>query len=369
VNSVDLEMQGVRLRIHTAYGDLIDYVRLHLPDHVVPGGGTPHVQVNVEWHEGPDLDPDALLAFPGQEQLDRVGKRLLAGPETLVWTNLLRIKNLVLRFRMHGEHLEIDAIYAYTPKAAKLETEPNYRYKKFFGLMSWFVFHPLAWYLEHFRGIYLLHASGIDIGGRGVVIAGVGGVGKTTTGVSLLAQDGTRLVSENLIFYDDARIYSCYEPIRLDDRSVELLGPRRRILAAADIPDGANHKNVYHVRRAAVSESVEAAALFVPRFTPAGYVRPLAVEPCMELLLAFNELTREVNDFMWFAATLNVAWPAPRSLERRAATLRSLLERVGRWEVGIDRSQGVEPVVRTILERSAAGAREPFSNKARSTGT
>jgi hypothetical protein len=357
VKSVDLDMQGVRLQIRSEYADLIEYVRMHLPDHAVTAAAEPDVQVNVRWFEGAGLDPEDILVFPGQGELDRVGKRLLAGPDILVWTNLLRIKNLVLRFQVHGNRLVVDAIYLYAPRAAKVETEPNYRYKKFFGLMSWFVFHPLAWYLEHFRGIYLMHASGIDIGGHGVVIGGVGGVGKTTTGVSLLAHEGTRLVSENLIFYDSERIYSCYEPIRLDDRSVELLGPRRQILVAADIPDGANHKNVYHVRRSAVSESVPASALFVPRFTREGYVRTLEVEPCMELLLAFNELTREVNDYMWFAATLNVAWPTPRSLERRAATLRGLLERVNCYEIGIDPAQGVEPVVRSVLERTGAGAR------------
>ena len=130
----------------------------------------------------------------------------------------------------------MDAIYHYSPRASKVEAEPNYRFKKFFGLMSWLVFYPLSWYLEHFRGIYLMHASGIDISGHGIVIGGVGGVGKTTTGVSLLAHEGTRLVSENLIFHDASHIYSCYEPIRLDDQSVELLGSRRHILAPARNP-------------------------------------------------------------------------------------------------------------------------------------
>ena len=77
----------------------------------------------------------------------------------------------------------------------------------------------------------------------------------------------------------------------------------------------------------------------------------------MEYLLAFNELTREVNDYQWFAATLNVAWPVLGSLERRAATVRSFVGRMGCWELGIDRTQGVEPVVRALLERSGAGAR------------
>jgi hypothetical protein len=353
VNRVCVEMQGVRLCIESEYPDLVDYVRLHLPDHVTEAGD-PHVTVAVQWFES-DAD-ETVLEFPDQGRLDRVGKRLLAGPDRLVWTNLLRIKNLTLSLSMHGDRLHMDARYLYAPRAAKVEAEPNYRYKKFFGLMSWFVFYPLAWYLEHFRGLYLMHASGIDLGGRGIVIGGVGGVGKTTTGVSLLSRDGTRLVSENLVFHDAERIYSCYEPIRLDDQSVELLGARRAILAAADIPDGANHKNVYHVRRAAVVDAVEASAVFVPRFTPAAFVRPLDVDRCMELLLAFNELTREVNDYRWFAATLDVAWPLPRSLERRAATLRALLERAGLWEIGIDRSQGVEPVVQTVLERTLAGA-------------
>ena len=179
----------------------------------------------------------------------------------------------------------------------------------------------------------------------------------TTTAVSLLAQPGAKLASENLIFHDSSHIYSCYEPIRLDDQSVELLGERRSILSECAIPDGANHKNVYHVKRNAVVDACEASALFVPRFTQQGYIRPLELDRCMEMLVAFNELTREVNDYYWFAATLNVLWAAPGSLERRAATLRSLLERVNRFEIGIDRTLGVEPVVRGILERTLAGAR------------
>jgi hypothetical protein len=350
VARVVVEMHGVRLAVDSEYADLVDYVRLHLPDHLATAG-TAQVEVNVRWMEGRRED-GSDLTFEGQEELDRVGKRLLAGPDTLVWTDTLRIKNLVLRFRMQGERLTMDALYAYAPRAAKLEEQPHYRYKKFFGLMSWFVFFPLAWYLEHTRGIYLMHAAGIDVDGQGIVIGGVGGVGKTTTGVSLLAQPGSRLVSENLVFFDAERIYSCYEPIRLDDASVELLGERRQILSRADIPDGANHKNLYHVRRQAVTDAVPLAALFVPRFTRQGFVRPLPVERCMEMLLAFNTLTREVNDYQWFAATLDVAWPTPRSLERRAATWRGLLESARCYELGIDRSQGIEPVVRAVLQHT-----------------
>ena len=109
-------------------------------------------------------------------------------------------------------------------------------------------------------------------------------------------------------------------------------------------------------RQKAVVESVEATALFLPRFASKGYVRPLEVEDCMERLIAFNDLTREVNDYYWFAATLNVLWATPQSLQKRAATLKALLERVSCWELAIDRSQGIPPVVRAIQERVLAGA-------------
>jgi len=353
VNHVTVEMQGVRLQLRSAYKELVDYVPLHLPDHVVEGGD-PHITLDVEWREGKDADP--LLQFPGQERLDRIGKRLLAGPDSLVWTDTLRMKNLVLRFALQGEHLHIDAIFLYNPRQKKVEEQPNYRFRKMFSLMSWFVYMPMAWYLEHFRGLYLMHASGLDLNGRGVVIGGVGGVGKTTTGVSLLAQ-GARLVSENLIFHDAERLYSCYEPIRLDDNSVDILGERRDILTVARIPEGSNHKNLYQVDRArAVVESVAASALFLPRFTQEGFVRPMQIDDCMERLIAFNDLTREVNDYYWFAATLNVLWPTPRSLQRREETLRTLLQNISLWELGIDRSEGIPPVVQSIQERVLAGA-------------
>ena len=77
MKSAGLEMQGVRLQICSEYEDRVDYVRLHLPEHA--GSGEPHIQVNVAWHEGPGLDAAARLAFPGQEELDRVALTGTAG--------------------------------------------------------------------------------------------------------------------------------------------------------------------------------------------------------------------------------------------------------------------------------------------------
>src|SRR5262249_43034810 len=82
MRSVVVEMKEVRLRLRSEYGELVDYVGLHLPDRT-GAAGDPQITVDVLWFEGGATD---VLDFPGQDRLDRVGKRLLAGPGELVWT-------------------------------------------------------------------------------------------------------------------------------------------------------------------------------------------------------------------------------------------------------------------------------------------
>jgi hypothetical protein len=367
---VDIEMQGVRIRVRSAFAPLPRYLRTHLPYHVAMNGNVPgpeaaphtapDIDVKVRWFDAADAPEDALV-FEGQEALERIGKRHLANDDVLVWTDTVRVKELAFRFRVAGRRLAVEATYIYAPRADKLACNPHYLERRLFGLTSWFVFHPLAWYLEHFRGLYLLHASaiemhgsGIETGARALLIPGVGGVGKTTTSVALIAQ-GARLISENLVFYDAENVYSCYEPIRLDERSVELLRESHHPLEKAAIPDGAKAKNMYHLGRAAIADVVPAGWVFVPRFTSSAFVREMNVDECVERLLVCNELTREVDDYAWFAATLNLKWPTSRSLERRAETLRAFVQRMQRYEIGIDRTRGVEPVLHAILEHTRSG--------------
>jgi len=61
VKSVHLEMQGVHLQIDSSYEDLLDYVQMHLPDHIT-AAATPHVRIAVRWLEG-DIDASAFCRF------------------------------------------------------------------------------------------------------------------------------------------------------------------------------------------------------------------------------------------------------------------------------------------------------------------
>lgn len=354
MHHLDLEMQGVRVRLRSAFEPLLRHVRAHLPYHVTQHGENVDIDVHVRWIDGStESDVDAMLAFPGQSKLDRIGKRHLAGASELVWTDTARVKNLAFRFRLEDRRLAIEAVHVYAPRADKVAHNPHYLERRLFVLTHWLVFHPVSWYLEHFRGLLLLHASAVELHGRAIVVAGVGGVGKTTTSVGLMARRA-RLISENLVYFDACNVYSCYEPLRLDDRSVELLRRHQHELKRADIPAGAKSKHVYHLPRSAVSEVAPAGWLFVPRFTSEAFVRELDEAASLERLRAFNTLTSEIEDYTRFAATMSLMWPTPDASERRHATWRDFVRCMPCYEIGIQRDHGVDPVLQLILEHTGA---------------
>ena len=349
-SSAGLAMQGVKLRLNSNCQPLVEYMSEHICDFALPEVRQPEIEVNVLWLDKDEYDP-AVHHFPDLDQLDRIGKRLLADEQQLVWLDILSAKGLQMRFRLDGEKFCVDAIYHFKPSSSKpLETHDAYRYKKFFSLMKYFVYFPLAWYLEHFFDLYLLHASAVQLNGKAIIIAGVGGVGKTTTSMALLAQDGAQLISENLIFYDANHIYSCYEPIRADDGSVAMLGSLNGHLKSGRILSRVKEKNLFHVMRNQIVEQTQPSALFIPKFSSKAGVVSIDPDICVEQLLAINMQTREVNAYYWFAATLDLVWPKGDRSQLRTTQLIKLISKTEVYELNIDPTGGVEPVIEMILQ-------------------
>jgi hypothetical protein len=94
---------------------------------------------------------------------------------------------------------------------------------------------------------------------------------------------------------------------------------------------------------------VKPVALFLPQFTARRFVNPLTSELAAEKMVAINRLTRELDDFSWYAAALEMHWPNIGQARNRLEVLRRFSENVRCYELGIDRSAGVEAVVQDIL--------------------
>jgi hypothetical protein len=347
-SSTELEIHGVRIRFSSNRADLVAYVPAHLGGFQALGPGSPQIEVNAVWLE--QEEPETGDAFGGRAALERLGKRMREGPDELVWFEILTAKGLQLRFRLSGEHLAVDARVHVDPEKRKARKRDPARAREYFRAMTHLLYYPLAWYLEHFRGLYLLHASAVELGGRALLFGGVGGVGKSTTSVALLCRAGAGFLSESLVFHDGHRVFGCYEPIRIAERGLELLGETRGALIEAEISPGAKSKRVFHVAPSRLVQSAPIGAIFLPRFgSPAG-LRRLDPEPSLDRLLAINTQSRKVNDYTYFASALEMKWPRPGRAAGRVARLEALLGSALLYELTLDPGSGLERVLECVRE-------------------
>ena len=349
-DAVDVAMHGVRLRLQSNHRPLLEYARNHLS--TLAGRLEPpfHLQVRAYWLRGqwnPDSHP-----FPANGNLSILGKRMAGQKNELIWRNTLKMKGLQLRFsRNRNNTYTFDVVYYFNPKKEKLDRLPEYEYKKYFSLMSYMVYYPLMWYLERERGMVPLHASALQHDRGAILIGGLGGVGKTTTCVALMQIAGLRLIAENIVFTDGEAIYPCYEPIRLDEDSLGMLRNSRQKLAPMAFPEGLKEKWLFHYDTAELPQQVPPAAVFLPVFASGHGATAVAPEIAAEKMINMNRLTRELDDYEWYAAALNMIWPQPGLAARRAQTVARCFSRVPCYELIIDRRAGLQAVVEDIVQQ------------------
>jgi hypothetical protein len=346
---IGIELHGVRLNLSCNFSDLLEYLEHLLGPDVRKVWDSPDIEVNGVWRtESAPLDKSAF-ADDGCEE--GFGKRMRLSEDELVWFDTHRDKDLQLRFRRRGEALSFDVDYCYHPSAKKLERFPDYRQRKFFTLARYLVHFPVAWHLARTRGWVLVHASAVAAGDEAILVAGPGGAGKTTTCVGLMGRAGVRLVTENLLFTDGRHVFPLIEPIRLTDDSLALLTEQQlSALEPLGVAGGSKHKSLFRLPPKAMTPPARPVALFIPRFTEQGFVRPMSSAVASELLAASNRLTLELNDYDWYTAALDLLWPAPGHAARQVAVVERLTQTAACYSLGIDRSAGVSAVVDRILE-------------------
>jgi hypothetical protein len=347
---IGVTLHGVTLNLACDFEPLLEYLGKLLESDVCPVWDAPDLEVTGTWRtEIPPLERMTSFTDDGVEQ--GFGKRMRLGDNELVWFDTHRDKDLQLRFRQRGEQTLFDVDYWYHPLPEKLERCPDYHQRKFFKLARYLVHFPVAWHLGRSRGWTLIHASAVAADGEAVLVAGPGGAGKTTTCVGLMARPGVRLVTENLLFTDGRHVFPMREPIRLTDESLALLGEQhRRLLVPLGLAGGAKGKSLFRLPDDPASQPLRPAALFIPRFSAPGSVRPITPEVASELLWATNRLTLELNDFYWYTAALDLLWPAAGHTERQACTLTRLTAQTPCYTLGIDRKAGVEAVVDRVID-------------------
>ena len=303
---IGVEMHGVSVNVRANDAVWLDHTATLLGEHAGPSASSPQLIVTGEWRSAKAGEP--VEDFFDVSHLEQFGKRMHVGQNEVVWNDTYRDKDLQLRFRREGDVYAFDVGYFYRPSEKKLSKYPNYQQKKFFDLLRYMVFFPIAWHLERSRGWMMIHASVVRSDDRAVLVAGPGGCGKTTTAVALVARAGMNLVTENLVFWDGEQVYPAWEPIRLTDESLALLGDATSGLQPFDLPGGLKRKTLFHLPVPTTDQAVRPALLLIPHFASKAYAEPLGAGEASEWLGAANRLTLELDDYNWYTAALDLIW-------------------------------------------------------------
>lgn len=346
---MDYNLLNLRLRIITHNQKFDNFLERHcslLPDN--SENGSPNIYVN--------LNPSN---FEISNNLVQISRNIKFGDSNVFISAIERFPGLKINVRMDKNRLYVDAFLqdknqSFIKKLfLLLRSKDKYREGQFVGLHYYLILIPFFYYLEYFNGLFLLHASAIEFNGKGILLSGLGGIGKSTFSLGTLHLKGTKFISDNLIFYNDKKIYSCPEPIALDNKSIEIISGVKKCLIPADIKY--SHNRIwYHVKPEVTVIETIPKYLFWLQWGNENKIIPIDKESCIKNLYQINLLAKEVREYYILAAAMNLAFPSPKSLNDFNNILSSLLSKVDCYILQFKPGADIKTVINETIAKIIA---------------
>ncbi|MBI3448840.1 MAG: hypothetical protein HY049_08005 [Acidobacteria bacterium] len=347
-------LHGVRVNVESESGEALAYALAHLGASAdsLPA---PHLRISLSWAWG--AAAKARGSLDGSGRGERIGKELFETDGELVWTRVPGFEGLTIRAAREPGGFHVSASCGYAPRDPlshvrylRASRRAKKTHRTFFKLMYYAVYYPLIWHFERTRGWGLLHASAVERNGRAIVLSGLGGAGKATLALSLMADPSFRFISDNLILHDEERIYSLPEPVRLDPSSVAAIGAAGFVPSTSDVPPTAHPKPTYRVEAGRVAQDAVADAVILLRSTKRAVIRPLGPEEALAHLVAARDLVREVDGYRSASALFSLAVAAGSDRTIAPARLSALLSRSRAYLLGIGEGEPVSVTLARIRE-------------------
>jgi hypothetical protein len=147
----------------------------------------------------------------------------------------------------------------------------------------------------------MLHASAVEFDGKAVVICGMEGIGKTSLVLSLLQEENTSFLSDNLIFYDSQRIYPCYELIRIHKHEDSSLwrAKFKKVNEFRSLKDF--YKPAFRLKR----EGVQPKIFVFPQFSRKFFVKAIFGPDIVHKAAIMSKLPAELGNYSEFRKLYN----------------------------------------------------------------
>ena len=309
MNKMDCELLGSYLRLHSEQKELVDFIRDY---------------TGLQTNYSIERDPNICVNFKVNDDFHvgknyrRISRSIWLDKSSVFISEIERFPGLKLEAKIEGNKFYINAYLVNKNQSvlkkmiSYLISKENHKEFKFIGLLYYIIFVPFFYYLERFCNQYLLHASAIEYEGKGIILAGLGGIGKSTFSLGTLLLQGSKFMSDNLIFFDYQKIYSCPEPIALDDKSITILKEIANLLVPKEISFTKN-RMWYQIKQEATTTEAIPKYLFWLQCGNENKILPLNKDMCINHLLNINLLAKEIREYYILAAAFDFAFSRPLS--------------------------------------------------------
>jgi hypothetical protein len=345
--ALSLTIHKTRLTLESNSEDFITYARGHLAMLLSPPVETPDVHVRLHWGQ------QLISARSPIDDYHRLSRRLLLGKDEIVQTEILLLPGLQLRTSLAGANVSVDAAFRPPSRRMRLLMRLGGKASQdriYAALIYYLVYFPLLWHIERTRQWYPLHASAVAWPQGAVVLAGLGGVGKSTLTLAFLSDPHARLLSENVIIHDQERVYAFPEPIHLDERSRKMLSRLNGRLKPTDRAYSHNRQS-YEVPISDRVQSAKPRLFCTLRQGKKLNLRSMSAEETLEFTLSSNVLARELDEYAQQAAVLNLLSPIACSFQRRIEALQQFLNQMPCYELVVRPGENLNQVVALVRGR------------------
>jgi hypothetical protein len=296
---------GVQLQFDSDENEFIEYLR-HF--------------VCLPIKESKDLDPHIHVNFflnKKIEKLDdyqKIARNIWLKKDAIFLSEIEKCPGLQIKLRRKNNKLFLDAYFYHATARLKDKMFSHFKFNKIsreFRLISftyYLVYYPFFYYLERFCGLCLLHAAAVEYNKIGVLIPGLGGIGKSTISLGSLASNGYRFISDNIILFNKEKIYPFPEYIGLDAKSLGMLAKLKDLLIPQKSIVFSHNRVYYHLKQSSTSREADPKYLFWLQLSNINQVLPLNKETCAKYLLNMNLLAKELREYYVIASAIDLAF-------------------------------------------------------------
>ena len=194
-------------------------------------------------------------------------------------------------------------------------------------LTYYLIFMPCFFYLERIQKHRLIHASAFEHRGKGIILTGLGGVGKSTLSLAALLWPENRFLSDNIIFYNDEKIYSLKSPIAADQKIVEQYEIIKNKLVAKQFNSHFN-RMYYDLKQEFCVDQLMPEYLFWLQQSNVNLIIPMKNQNRDRNIVKINFLTDHLREYYIFAAAFDFILTKDKILADYLSNLHNFLESI-----------------------------------------